>query len=884
MLTTPFFLLIGLTQPAPLPAAPRTDPSDCAVRLIIWKNNEKSLGTAAYVTVGDTRRYLVTAYHNVYKSDRVELSFDEKDSDDDLIDPLGGLVEGWFLRQPARDLCVFRCTENGVKHLEGKRSRRPTRLADDTKGEARKDRTVFAVGNPDLVFLSQGKKSRKTTPLNYVAGGTISAFAKLRAFLPLDLLKKDKREDAGETSVLLVENLQITPGFSGGPVIDTITGDLVGIVLGGDPDARVRSWAVRSGVVRELLAREKEQRRDYPPGEGGWPSKLIEAAAYSGSYLALDFPLRREQADLLSKADKLRMRTVLTLLNDGQMEVSTRLSAPAGDSYQGQVTILLCDERGRVLWYTEKSRLLRLRRDRLDVTESWTEKVPLGRLANVRNVLIRHTKGSKGIKDLLQELATVAKVGRETVYRVRDRKLFVKELPFPHAVLASLDRIEAAVGQTKQNTEHIIRLLEQQLQLQNSQNAFLNGRILRMEDEIARLRQSPIPPEAQRLARQIPNDAGKYGLALKALAEQRFNDANRLWDELIKEKKAELARLTQMKGMTAYYAGRLPQAITYYREARTLLPDDPSIMLESAAALSTAGSDTEAQPLFERCLELLEAARSPNHLTIAWLLNMRAMIFSVRGQRTEAIPWARRAAAAAEKAEGQDPVQRADVFASAGAILSTPGGYDEANKFLQRAVELLKNADRRDPLRQASILERVARAFEFQGNPAGAEPLLKRAQELLESVPGIDPLAIVEFVNYRAVNYEDQGKAKAEDADRMFREAKRLLGDQWQTKQSPQLAGILLKWGRFAMNRNLSKDAEAYYVRALKILDSQGEMTGPFAAFASLSNSKITALGQLSSLYARQCRWEDMDKASARAVQLAEGSSVFKRQLLRIVL
>src|SRR5262249_21229557 len=148
-----------------------------------------------------------------------------------------------------------------------------------------------------------------------------------------------------------------------------------------------------------------------------------------------------------------------------------------------------------------------------------------------------------------------------------------------------------------------------------------------LECEIQRLRQSPIPPEAQRLAAQIPKDAGKYGLALKAIAERRFDDADRPWDELIQEKKAEVARLIQMKGRTEYFAGRYNEAIKLYDEAKTLLPDDPSILMDFAVLRTVSGSYKEAVPLFDRTLDLLQAARSPDHLTIAMLLNTRALIF-----------------------------------------------------------------------------------------------------------------------------------------------------------------------------------------------------------------------------------------------------------------
>ena len=57
-------------------------------------------------------------------------------------------------------------------------------------------------------------------------------------------------------------------------------------------------------------------------------------------------------------------------------------------------------------------------------------------------------------------------------------------------------------------------------------------------------------PRAQELAAQIPSDANPYALALKAIAESRFDDARRLLGEAQQAKEVELVRIYQARGET----------------------------------------------------------------------------------------------------------------------------------------------------------------------------------------------------------------------------------------------------------------------------------------------------------------------------------------------
>lgn len=120
-----------------------------------------------------------------------------------------------------------------------------------------------------------------------------------------------------------------------------------------------------------------------------------------------------------------------------------------------------------------------------------------------------------------------------------------------------LEELHKTSKETKQNTVKIIALLEEELKSKNTQIAFLQTRLTETG--------KAVPTErAKELAEQIPGDYDDdYALALKAIAEQRFNDAHRLLDGSIAQNaadKGKVASIQIMKAMAYLWAGQFHQA------------------------------------------------------------------------------------------------------------------------------------------------------------------------------------------------------------------------------------------------------------------------------------------------------------------------------------
>jgi hypothetical protein len=114
--------------------------------------------------------------------------------------------------------------------------------------------------------------------------------------------------------------------------------------------------------------------------------------------------------------------------------------------------------------------------------------------------------------------------------------------------------IEKKLSEIKQNTEKIVLLLQEELSFKNTQIIFLQSQITQLQI------QAP-SPRARELAAQIPSNADAYALALKAIAESRFDDARPLLEQAQRDKEVELARIYQARGQTEYYAGQYAKAV-----------------------------------------------------------------------------------------------------------------------------------------------------------------------------------------------------------------------------------------------------------------------------------------------------------------------------------
>ncbi len=270
-------------------------------------------------------------------------------------------------------------------------------------------------------------------------------------------------------------------------------------------------------------------------------------------------------------------------------------------------------------------------------------------------------------------------------------------------------------------------------------------------------------PRARKLAAQIPSDADPYALALKAIAEKRFDNARELLSEAQKIKEVDLSIIYGARGQTEIFAIRYTDAINWYQKALALRQDDPSLLNQTALAFYFAGKYAEAEPLFRRSLEIWEKALDKEHPNVAASLNNLAEIYRTQGKYGEAEPLYRRSLEIREKALGKEHPDVAASLDNLAALYFSQGKYAEAEPLFRRSLEIREKALDKEHPNVAASLNNLAELYRAQGKYAEAEPLYRGSLEIREKALGKEHPDVAASLNNLAALYEAQGKyAEAE--------------------------------------------------------------------------------------------------------------------------
>jgi len=260
-----------------------------------------------------------------------------------------------------------------------------------------------------------------------------------------------------------------------------------------------------------------------------------------------------------------------------------------------------------------------------------------------------------------------------------------------------------------------------------------------------------------------------------AAAQDRREDARRLWDELILADRTnaeahliELAKQHLSWGQAPEAASSFDRAYAANRNAR--------VLLNAAREMAKAGLPEQAKGYYDRLLE-----ESPDHVD-----GLRELfdLHRVLGQDAEAANMIGRL-----KDRSSDPA----ALRLAAGLYERLGRPNEAIVALQKSLEA-------DP-ESADTLDRLATALVAQGRPEEASDILGRLEEAI----GDDPRKREDVTQRRIALYQQSGRLEAVVAQ----ERSRLREDE------KDLADSALRIARSLENRGRLFDAIAYYSRAL---------------------------------------------------------------------
>jgi CHAT domain-containing protein/Tfp pilus assembly protein PilF len=270
------------------------------------------------------------------------------------------------------------------------------------------------------------------------------------------------------------------------------------------------------------------------------------------------------------------------------------------------------------------------------------------------------------------------------------------------------------------------------------------------------------------------------------------------------------------------------------------------------------GHFTEALPLAQRALTIVENGLAPDHPVVATAMYDVALVYGALGRYADAEPLLKRALAIREKALGPaDPVVGMSLNSLA-LVYETEGRYVDAERLFKRSLVILEKARGPDHPNVATTLGNLASLYRIQGRYVDAERLFKRSLVILEKALGPDHPNVATALNNLALHYADGGRYA--DAEPLQKRAlaiqEKALGP-----DHPNVATALNNLAELYRNRGRYADAEPLYRRSLAISEKALGPDHPNVA---------VALNNLAGLYGIQRRYADAEPLYKRSWAISE--------------
>jgi CHAT domain-containing protein/tetratricopeptide (TPR) repeat protein len=231
-----------------------------------------------------------------------------------------------------------------------------------------------------------------------------------------------------------------------------------------------------------------------------------------------------------------------------------------------------------------------------------------------------------------------------------------------------------------------------------------------------------------------------------------------------------------------------------------------------AGQLSAKGRHAQAQPLYEKALDVRRKALGEDHPYTAASYNNLAFSLQAQGKYPEAQPLFEKALAIWRNALGEDQPLTATGYNNVAFNLKSRGKYAEAQPLYDKALALRCRVLGESHPDTAESYSNVAANLNAQGKYAQAQPLFEKALTIFRRVLGEDHPATATGYNNLAANLKSRGQyAEAQPLyDKALAIRLRLLGeDHPDTAQSyHNAAGNLGAQGKYA-------EAQALYDKAL---------------------------------------------------------------------
>lgn len=201
-----------------------------------------------------------------------------------------------------------------------------------------------------------------------------------------------------------------------------------------------------------------------------------------------------------------------------------------------------------------------------------------------------------------------------------------------------------------------------------------------------------IPPKAKQLARYVRDQDGFGQRALRALAEERFDDARAMLAEAARDGVTPARLVAMVRGQTELFDGRFSEAVAWYAKAIEAAPDDAPLRAQAAVAWLHAGGVAQAEALVSEAAEKVKTLGEDDPAR-AVVLHVQAVVALAAGRDLEAAPgWCARSRTVFEKVHGrQHPLVAASLNNQA-VLYAIQGKYDGAVPLFDGARDVYRAA------------------------------------------------------------------------------------------------------------------------------------------------------------------------------------------------
>ena len=179
---------------------------------------------------------------------------------------------------------------------------------------------------------------------------------------------------------------------------------------------------------------------------------------------------------------------------------------------------------------------------------------------------------------------------------------------------------------------------------------------------------------------------------------------------------------------------------------------------EIAYLLQYIGSNSKAEILYKRILDIDINKYGENHINTTIIYNNLAALYNSQGRYDEASPLLQRTLQIRQKTLGEEHPETGNSYNNLAGLYNSQGRYSEALPLLQRALQIRQKTPGEEHPDTATSYNNLAALYKSQGQYGKALPLFQRALQIRQKTLGEKHPNTANSYNNLAALYKSQGQ------------------------------------------------------------------------------------------------------------------------------